>query len=278
MKRVCDQIAAVLIGGFVLLVVADVVVPVLYAVAMSIDPRPYIGPFPPPGISFRWYRQFFGDDRYMRALGTSLALAFTAGFVSTVLGTLAALGLSHAPGRRRALAGGMFSMPQLVPHVVLGFALLLTLAAAGWGGGFLALLCAHGIITLPYVVRSVGAALVGLRPSLIEAAMSLGATRAQATWDIILPLTRTGIVVGFVFALAVSLDEVAASVFLTVPGTTTLPVMLFSDMAASFDLTIAAAAAVMMGLCLASVLVLDRLVGLERLLGGGTYGTLQTER
>lgn len=205
----------------------------------------------------------------MRALGTSLLLAFAAGALSTFFGTLAALGLSRLRGRTLAMAGGPFAAPQLVPHVVIGFALLLTFAAIGLGGGFIALLCAHLVITLPYVVRTVGAALVGIRPSMIDAAMSLGATRARATWDVVLPLARTGIAVGFVFAIAVSLDEVSASSFLTVPGTSTLLVNLMSDMKASFDLTIAAAAAMMVLLSLAIVMVLDWLAGLERLLGLG---------
>ena len=102
--------------------------------------------------------------------------------------------------------------------------------------------------------------------------MSLGATRAQAIFDVVIPLARTGIAVGFVFAMAVSLDEVAASAFLTTPSVVTLPVVLISDMKANFDLTIAAAAVMMMVLVLVVVAVLDITVGIERLLGRGSYG------
>lgn len=272
MKRVLDDAAMALILAFMVVIGGIVIGPFLYSLVMSIDPRGFLGPFPPPGISGRWYAKFFADERYLRALWISFGLALVSGTVATGLGTLAALGLSRMRDPSRTIADGLFAAPKLVPHVVIGFSVLLAFSAAGLQLGFLALASVHTLITIPFVVRSVSAALVGIRPSLIEAAMSLGATRAQAVRDIVIPLARAGVAVGFVFAVAVSLDEVSASVFLTTPAVVTLPVLLVADMKATFDLTIAAAAAIMVLLAGIVVFALDRIVGLERLLGRGAFG------
>lgn len=272
MKRMVDRLVAGIVGAFLLLVALVVIGPFLYSIVMSVDPRTFLGPFPPPGVSGRWYAKFFADERYLRALWVSLGLAAVSASIATVLGALAALGLWRMRGAAQVALDGLFASPKFVPHVVIGFALLLGFAAVGLRTGFLALVCVHTLVAIPFVVRSVAASLIGIRPSLVEAAMSLGATRARALWDIVLPLARTGVAVGFVFAVALSLDEVAASVFLTTPSVTTLPVILVADMKATFDLTIAAAAAMLVGLAALVVVALDRIVGLERLLGRGAFG------
>jgi putative spermidine/putrescine transport system permease protein len=117
-----------------------------------------------------------------------------------ILGTLAALGLTRIDrdGRRTAV-DGIFAAPRFVPNVVIGFALLMAFSLVGIGAGFAAITCAHLLIVLPLVVRSVSAALHGIKPSLIDAAMSLGPTRAQVVRDVVIPLARTGIAVGFIF-------------------------------------------------------------------------------
>ncbi len=127
------------------------------------------------------------------------------------------------------------------------------------------------MITLPYVVRTVLASLAGRDRRLTEAALVLGATERQAFWTITLPLIRSGMVTGAVFAFAVSLDDVAVSMFLTDPSTYTLPVALVSSMRASFDLSIAAAAVLLMAVTAFLIIVLERFVGFDRLLGQGLF-------
>src|SRR5690606_18375615 len=132
---------------------------------------------------------------------------------------------------------------------------------------FLRLLAAHVIITLPFVIRAVMASLAGLRPSLVEAAMSLGATERKAFFTVTLPLVRPGIVAGMIFAFALSMDDVAASLFLTDQKTVTLPVVLVSLMRANFDLTLAAAAVLLVIVTMVIVFVLDRIYGIDRVVG-----------
>ena len=137
--------------------------------------------------------------------------------------------------------------------------------------GFWRLLGGHVIITVPYTIRTTIASLVGISPSLTEAALSLGAKERAAFWEITFPLARTGIIAGTIFAFAFSMDDVAVSLFLTDPKNYTLPVALISSMRANFDLTIAAAALFLVAFTVVLILVLDRLVGLDRMIGQGIY-------
>jgi putative spermidine/putrescine transport system permease protein len=175
------------------------------------------------------------------------------------------------PKGARDAGTALFLAPLIVPGVVIGFALLLFYARAGIDNGFLRLLGGHVVITFPYAIRTILAALYGVRPSLIDAALSLGANHRRAFWTVTLPLIKTGIVAGAIFAFAFSLDDVAASLFLSDPLNYTLPVALVSMMHANFDLTIAAVAVLLMTLTSLLMLALDRMAGLDRIVGASVY-------
>ena len=145
------------------------------------------------------------------------------------------------------------------------------LSRAGVIDGFTRLLCGHVIITLPYTIRATLASLVGRDPTLTDAALVLGANERQAFWSVTLPLIRTGIITGAIFAFAVSMDDVAVSIMLTDATTYTLPVALISSMRANFDLSIAAASVMLMLVTLALILILERSVGLNRVVGQGVF-------
>jgi putative spermidine/putrescine transport system permease protein len=129
----------------------------------------------------------------------------------------------------------------------------------------------HLIITLPFTVRATLAALVGVRRSLVEAATSLGASEARAYWDIVIPLVRSGILSGALFAFVMSFDEVALSLFLSDPSSQTLPVVLVSEMRANLSLTIAAVSTILVGATVIIVALLAWFVGLGRVFGQGIY-------
>jgi putative spermidine/putrescine transport system permease protein len=271
MARWFDDIGFAAIVFMVALAVLFLVAPIIVSIMMSFDGREYLGKFPPPEYSWRWYGNFFSDTFYLGGLKTSLILAVIATLVSTSAGVAAAIVMDRYefPGKQALEA--LFLSPLVVPAVVIGFALLLFFALIGVFDGFTRLLGAHIIITFPYTVRTTLAGLVGIRKTLTEAAMSLGANEVQAFWDVTFPLARTGMVAGAVFAFAFSMDDVAVSLFLTSPDTYTLPVAMVSMMRTNFDLTIAAAAVVLMVFTFALILVLDWVIGLERLIGKGVF-------
>ena len=247
--------------------------PLVLTLSMSFDARDYLGSFPPTELSLRWYEKFFSDPYLLKGLKTSLQLASLTALIATALGLAAAVALDRFPGRFAELAISLFLSPLIVPGVVIGFALLLFYARSGLQDTFLRLLGAHVLITFPYAIRTVLAALGGIRPSLAEVAQTLGASPTRAFWTVTFPLAKTGIAAGAIFAFVFSLDDVAVSIFLSDPDRYTLPVALVAMLHANFDLTIAAVAVLIMGTSIVLMLVLDWVAGLDRVIGAGHYTT-----
>jgi putative spermidine/putrescine transport system permease protein len=273
LDRMLDRVAAGAVVAVILAALFLLVFPLVIAVLMSFDVRSYLGQFPPPALSLGWYERFFSDRYLLNGLRTSLLLAAVSATSATTIGLAAAVAIKRLPGRARDWLTALFLAPLIVPGVVIGFALLLFYARVGFDNGFLRLLGGHVLITFPYAIRTVLAALDGVRPSLIEAALSLGANRRQAFWTVTFPLVKTGIAAGAIFTFAFSLDDVAASLFLSDPQNYTLPVALVSMMHANFDLTIAAVAVLLMGLTSIMMIVFDRITGLDRIVGASLYRT-----
>ena len=271
MRRYCDDMGVLLVVLVIALTSVFLLGPILVSAAMSLDSRTFLGPFPPPELSLQWYERFFTEKYFLRGLRTSVILATIAAAVSTVVGVLTAVVLDRYEFRGKEALTAFFLSPLVVPAVVVGFALLLFFAQIGVIDGFARLLGGHIIVTAPYTIRTTIASLVGISPSLNEAALSLGANERAAFWEVTLPLASTGIVAGTVFAFAFSMDDVAVSLFLTDPQNYTLPVALISYMRANFDLTIAAAAMFLVVFTLALIFMLDRIVGLHRVVGQGIY-------
>lgn len=270
-KRLEDRILGGTMVAMLALVLAFLVTPLLVTCLLAFDSRSFLGPLPPPALSLRWFEKLASLDYVATGLATSLKIAVLATVIDVLVGTAAAVALDWGDFRGRVLLMAAFLSPLIVPAVVIGLALLLFLSRVGVADGFTRLLCGHVVITLPYVVRTVLASLAGRDRRLTEAALVLGATERQAFWTITLPLIRSGMVTGAVFAFAVSLDDVAVSMFLTDPSTYTLPVALVSSMRASFDLSIAAAAVLLMAVTAVLIIVLERFVGFDRLLGQGLF-------
>jgi putative spermidine/putrescine transport system permease protein len=253
------------------LAAAFALLPILVSIVLSFDGRTFIGPFPPQSLSLRWYEEFLNDSYYHEGLKTSLLVSGVATLVSTVAGVAAAVALDRFDFPGRQVLQALLVSPLVIPTVVIGFAMLMFASRIGIIDGLPRLIMGHIIITLPYVVRTTLASLVGIRPSLFEAALSLGATPAQALLKVTLPLAKTGIVAGAIFAFVMSFDEVAVSLFLSDPFTYTLPVALLAQMRADLNLTVAAVSVIFLVFTLLLIWLLDRVIGLDRLVGQGIY-------
>ncbi len=271
LQRYIDHFGAWAVVGTILLTVTFLIAPIIVSILMSFDARSYLGRFPPTEFSFHWYERFFSDTYYLNGLKTSLIIAVIAATVSTCAGVCAAIVLDRYDFPGKQALETIFLSPLVIPAVVVGFSLLLFFALIGVFQGYPRLLAGHIIITFPYAVRTTLAGLTGIRRNLTEAAMTLGANERQAFWDVTFPLARTGMVAGAVFAFAFSMDDVAVSLFLTSPQTYTLPVAMVSMMRTNFDLTIAAASVILMLFTIGLIIILDVIVGLERVIGGGVY-------
>ncbi|MGO7583563.1 ABC transporter permease [Rhizobium ruizarguesonis] len=269
--RTGDRIAGSLAYGVIGLGLAFLAIPLVITCVMAFDARTYLGPMPPPALSLHWFERLVSQADILASLRTSLILAVLTTVLSVTIGTAAAVGLARGNFPGKAALTSAFLSPLIVPPVVIGFGLLLFLSKAGITNGMARLLLGHVIVTLPYCIRTSLASLLGSNQRLTEAAMVLGATERQAFWTITLPLMRTGVVTGAIFAFAISMDDVSISLFLSDPSATTLPVTLVSNMRAAFDLTIAAAAVVLIAVTALLIVVLDRVVGFDTVVGQGLF-------
>ncbi|MER9108698.1 ABC transporter permease subunit [Mesorhizobium sp. M0848] len=270
-RRNADAILAFFGKATIAVTAAFLLIPVFTTVLMSFDSRDYLGPFPPPGLSMKWFDRFWHNSYLWSGFNTSLLLAIATAALATAIGALAALAISRMSPQWRDLITTAFLSPLVLPGVIIGFGLLMFLSALNGLPVFARLLAGHLIITIPYTIRMTLIGLTGISPTLGEAALSLGANVRQAFFTITLPLAKNSIAAGAIFAFAFSMDDLTISLFLSDFNTYTLPVALISLMRASFDLTIAAVAVALIGLTLILLLVLDRVLGLERAIGGGIY-------
>jgi putative spermidine/putrescine transport system permease protein len=272
-KRIGDRAFTVAFTVHLVLVASFLVIPLVMTAIMSFDDRAFLGRFPPPALSLRWYRAFLGDSYFMTGLWNSIRLGLVAAVVATAMGVAAAIVLDRYAVPGKAAIAAFLLSPFAVPTVILGFAVLVFSAMVGVTNGFMRLVAGHVVLVMPYAFRTTLASLVGIKRSLTEAALILGATERQAFLDVTFPLAKTGIVAGLVLGFALSVEEVSLSLFLFDPASYTLPVAILSTMRAQFNLTLAAAAMTIMVFTVLVVLVLERLFGLDKVMGSGLYKT-----
>jgi putative spermidine/putrescine transport system permease protein len=268
---VADWVAGVMFRVLFAASVLFLVVPIIVSVVLSFDDRQFLGPFPPMQFSLRWYRSFLENPAYLEGLLVSLKLAVLSTLISTVAGACAAYVLSEGPWPGRDTVEMLFLSPKFVPTVVIGFSILGFASAIQVFDPFTRLIMGHVVITIPFTVRATLASLIGIKRSLVEAAISLGAPPWRAFLDVTLPLARTGIVAGGLMAFVLSFDEVAVSLFLSDAFTQTLPIALVAEMRANLNLTVAAVSTVFAAVTMLIVFFLDQAVGLDRVIGQGLY-------
>jgi putative spermidine/putrescine transport system permease protein len=228
---------------FTALVLLFLIAPILAIVPLSFNSEPYFS-YPMPGLSLKWYQDFFGNARWTGALFLSVKLAITVTLVATILGTLAALGLAraHLPGRTIIL--GVLLLPMIVPVIIVAVAVFMAFGYFGLIGTFTGLALAHIALATPFVVITVTSTLTNFDWSLQRAAQGLGAPPFFAFRTVILPLILPGVVSGALFAFVTSFDEVVVALFLSSAEQRTLPKQMFSGIREMISPTITAAATV----------------------------------
>jgi len=214
--------------------------------------------------SLRWYQEFFRNSTFNGAFVTSLQVASLSALGSTVLGLPAAYGIVRFRFPLRNSLQLLFLAPVIVPTVILGVALLMIYFSIGLRGSILTVAIAHIVITTPYVIRTVSASLTGTDPQMEEAAMGLGAGRLRTFWSITLPLMRSGVIAGALFSFVLSFGELNATIFLTSPQVTTLPVQIFAELAFTTNPVVAAASVLQVLVIVVAVLLMEYTIGITR--------------
>jgi putrescine transport system permease protein len=182
------------------------------------------------GWSLRWYTEFFNDSAMIEAAWMSFRVGATSATIATLLGTLAAIALSRGEGfKGRILFSGMLYAPLVMPEVITGLSLLLLFVAINAERGFWTVTIAHTTLTMCFVAVVVQSRLTSLDRSLEEAAMDLGCDPARAFLAVTLPLIVPAIAAGWMLAFTLSLDDLVIASFTTGPGSSTLPIRIYSE-------------------------------------------------
>ena len=187
------------------------------------------------GFSTKWYQSLFANQQVWDALILSLKIALVSATIATILGTMAGIALARfTKFRGRTLFSGLVTAPLIMPEVITGISLLIFfILMADWIGwpaqrGFATITLAHITFSMVFVTTIVNARMVQSDRAIEEAAMDLGSRPWQVLFDITLPVISPAIVSGWLLAFTISLDDVVITAFTTGPGSTTLPLLIWS--------------------------------------------------
>jgi len=207
------------------------------------------------GFSTKWYGELFADPQMLGAAWLSLRIAAISATIALVLGTLCAISLVRFRRfRGRTILSGMVSAPLVMPDVITGLSLLLLFVGMesllGWpaGRGMLTIILAHSTFCMAYVCVVVQSRLADFDLSLEEAAMDLGATPARVFFDITLPIIAPALVSGWLLGFTLSLDDLVIASFVSGPGSSTLPMVIFSKVRLGVSPDVNALATIIIGI------------------------------
>lgn len=249
------------------LIIAFILAPTLIVVAISFGDSTVVQ-FPPPGLSLRWYQAAIGRDTFRATAWTSLWLAASATALAMPVALAASLALVRGSFRGRAAIQTLLLAPLFVPGVVIGLSLLVITPAIGVRAPDLRLVCAHVLVVMPFLLRTLVASLVRADIMIEEAALTLGASRLRIFLQVTLPGLSGALIAGGLFAFVISFDNVSVSLFLANARTNTLPLAILSYVEFNADPSIAAISTLLILFAMGAALVLERAVGLRRALAG----------
>ena len=240
------------------------IMPILVIIPLGFNPVPFFT-YPMEGFSWRWYGEIFGDSPisilWQRSMVNSVVIAVCATLLATVLGTLAALGLTRAnfPGKAALMA--VLISPIMVPIVVIAVGMFYFYAQVGLVSTLGGIILAHTTLGVPFVVITVSATLQGFDHNLVRAGAILGANPVRVFRKVTLPIITPGVVSGSLFAFAASWDEIVVVLFLASTEQHTVPRRMWSGIRELLSPTIIAAATM---LIIVSILLMFTMEWLRR--------------
>lgn len=225
-KRIVSQ-------AYLWLILAVLYAPIVFIAIFSFTDAKSLGNW--TGFTLDLYTSLFSgatsaSRNLMEALRNTLLIALVASAVSTILGTLAAIGIYNMKGRKKKTMEFLNDIPMLNPDIITGVSLFLLFVFLHFSKGYLSVILAHITFCTPYVVLNVMPKLSQMNPNIYEAALDLGATPHQALWKVLIPQLRPGMVSGFILAFTMSLDDFAVTYFTSgSSGLETLSTYIYSD-------------------------------------------------
>ena len=208
------------------LLIAFFYLPILYMIIFSFNEGKSLTVF--EGFSLRWYRHMLDSQDMMDALYTTFSVALLATVISTVVGTISAIGLSKSRKVIRDIMEQVDNLPMMNPEIVTAIGFMLLFITFKVDKGYITMLLAHIAFCIPYVILSVMPKIRSLDPNLADAAMDLGATPWRALTKVIVPQITPGIVSGALIAFTMSVDDFIISYFVTGGGVKNLSIMVYT--------------------------------------------------
>lgn len=210
------------------------------------------------GFSLHWYGELFNDASIMNALWVTVSVAVIATVVSTVIGTLAAIGIHAMKKRPQAIMMTMTNLPNTMPDIVTGISLMLLFLFFKISRSYVTMLLAHITFDVPYVILSVLPRLKQMNKHNYEAALDLGATPGYALTHVIIPECKQGIVTGALLAFTLSLDDFTISYFTSSPLVQNLSTLIYSATKLGIKPTYYALSALMFIVLLVLLLIVNK--------------------
>lgn len=254
------------------------ITPILVIIPLSFNVEPYFTftqgmlSLDPEAYSLRWYDDFISNTQWTHSVKNSFIIAIAATILATILGTLAALGLSNANMPFRSLTMGLLISPMIVPLIISAAGMYFFYSNIGLDQTFLGIILAHTALGTPFVVITVTATLVGFDHSLTRASASLGANPTITFFKIIMPLILPGVISGALFAFITSFDEVVVVLFLAGFDQRTIPRQMWSGIREQISPTILAVATILVMISIALLATLELLRRRSERLRGMTPG------
>lgn len=242
------------------LIALFLLLPILFIVLLSFGSSQWLV-FPPPGWTLKWYEQFFANPEWMASVLTSFKVAVLTTLCAVVLGLPTAFALVRGRFPGRELLYALFTLPMIVPLVIIAVAVYALFLKLGYTGTLFSFVVSHVIVALPFTIISIINSLKLFDQSIEDAAVICGASRMQAVYKVTFPAIRPGMVAGALFAFLVSWDEVVLSVMMASPTLQTLPVKMWTTLRQDLTPVIAVASTLLIGL---SVLIMVIAAALRR--------------
>ena len=230
--------------------------PIIIIIPISFSSSSFLS-YPLPGLSTRWYEAVLEPFPWMFAVENSIIVAVATTIIATILGTLAAYGLTRADFPGKALIFGLLISPLAVPLVITALGLYFFFARIGLLQTHIGLIVAQVVLATPFVVITVSATLKGFDWNLVRAAESLGASPLGAFFQVTLPLIMPGVLAGAIFAFVTSLDEIVVALFISGPAQSTLPRQLFTGLRDQLDPSIVAIASMLIAVSVTILIIVE---------------------
>lgn len=180
------------------------------------------------GFTLKWYSELFRQADIWKAFANTVIIALTSSLVATVIGTFAAVSLYWYKSRLKGYLGVLVYTPLIIPDILMGVSMLIFFVALGIPLGLFTIFIAHVTFCVSYVTVTVMTRLEDFDYSMVEAARDLGAKSHQVFRKVIVPMIMPGIMAGFLLSLTLSIDDFVITFFVAGPGSTTLPLKIYS--------------------------------------------------